>query len=118
MADNLEFLLGLGKKQANLSTGQHRCKVTAAHPDRSKSMTPGYKVTFEVTEGAAAGAKIEETYWLTERALGGFAVNQLDALGLGTADKLRAPQTIEGTFDVQIVIEGRQTSIESITRVS
>jgi hypothetical protein len=65
---------------APLPAGEYRARIIRGELFNAKTGTPGYKLTFEVTEGEHAGRRFWHDLWLTPAAL---PMTKRDAAKLG-----------------------------------
>jgi hypothetical protein len=75
---------------APLPTGEYDCRILSGEFTQSKSGTPGYKLTLEVTEGEHAGRHVWHDVWLTPAALP-MAKRDLSKLGIADLAQLSQP---------------------------
>jgi hypothetical protein len=75
---------------APLPSGEYICRVLSGELFNSKKKTPGYKLTFEVTEGEHADRRIWHDLWLTPQALP-MSKRDLAKLGVTKLDQLEQP---------------------------
>jgi hypothetical protein len=73
-----------------LPAGEYIAHVTEGSAARSKSGTPGYKLTFKVAEGPYKGRLFWHDLWLTPAALP-MTKRDLGKLGVKTLDQLDSP---------------------------
>lgn len=70
-----------------IPAGEYRCRVVAGELFTSKSGTPGYKITFKVSEGEHARRRLWQDVWLTEAAMA-MAKRDLMKLGIESVEQL------------------------------
>ncbi len=75
---------------APLPAGTYACHVVAGELSKSRTGTPGYKVTFRVIEGAFIRRQIWTDFWLTPAALP-FTRRDLRKLGITDYEQLDRP---------------------------
>lgn len=75
---------------APLPSGSYECRLMAGELFKSKSGTPGYKLTFSVIDGEHAGRRFWDDLWLTPAALP-MAKRDLAKLGVTTLEQLEQP---------------------------
>jgi hypothetical protein len=73
-----------------LPTGEYVCRILNGEATTSKSGTPGYKLTLEVTEGDHAGRRCWHDVWLTPAALP-MAKRDLAKIGVVRLEQLDQP---------------------------
>jgi hypothetical protein len=74
-----------------LPAGDYTCRVQSGEPfNAPKKGTPGYKLTFEVTEGEHAGRRVWHDLWLTGPALP-MTKRDLAKLGVTRLEQLDQP---------------------------
>ena len=75
---------------APIPNGEYNCRVLSGELCQSKSGTPGYKLTLEVTEGEHAGRHVWHDVWLTPAALP-MAKRDLEKLHITDLAQLSQP---------------------------
>lgn len=75
---------------APLPKGTYECRLIGGELFKSKSGTPGYKLTFSVIDSEHAGRRFWDDLWLTPAALA-MAKRDLQKIGVTTLDQLEQP---------------------------
>ena len=98
-------LIGRSKDQRDLPAGVYTARVVESTRTGGDAAKPGYRVTFEVTDGPHAGCRVHHVLWLTERAepwsrawAGMFGVESPDRLGEGQLVDYRARIRVSHEF--------------------
>ena len=94
-----------------LPRGDYRCRVTDGELVTSKSGTPGYVVTFTVTDGEHKGRKLWHTAWLTPAALP-MSKRDLGRLGITSLDMLDRPLPAGFVCDVKVALRVDDDGVE------
>jgi hypothetical protein len=94
-----------------LPRGTYRARVTDGELVTSKSGTPGYTLTFIVTDGEHKGRKLWHTAWLTQAALP-MTKRDLAKLGVTSLDMLERPLPTGFVCDVKVVLRVDDDGVE------
>jgi hypothetical protein len=73
-----------------LPAGEYRCRILDGGLSPAKTGTLGYKVTFEIIDGAHTGRRIWYDIWLTPAAMG-IAKRELARIGITDFNQLDRP---------------------------
>ena len=94
-----------------LPRGDYRCRVTDGELVTSKGGTPGYTLTFTVSDGDNKGRKLWHTAWLTQAALP-MTKRDLAKLGVVSLDMLERPLPAGIVCDVRVVVRADDDGVE------
>lgn len=91
------------KEYDPLPRGKYLARLDAGELTTSNQGTPGYKLTFIVTEGEHTGRHIWHDLWLTAKAMG-FAKRDLAKIGITKVDQLEKPIPQGYVCEVAVVL--------------
>ena len=84
-----------------LPAGTYSADIVSGALFNSRHNTPGYKLTFEITEGEYAGRRLWNDLWLTPLAL---PVTKRDLAKLGITEPAQLEKPLPAVFHVQVKI--------------
>ncbi len=96
---------------APLPKSEYQCVAVAGELFTAKSGTAGYKITFEIAEGAYRGRKVWHDIWLTPAALP-LAKRDLAKLGIVSLEQLERPLPVCYLCRVKVAIRSSDEGVE------